>query len=773
MAGEGDRGRGRLGRLFAALVGDAEALPDLAATMGPHGPGSSRDHGAPGADGVLGPERQTSSLDVEGLSRALVASSDPIGLLRGVARDAIDRVGAYRVEASLPDPSGPGKADDATDPDTQLPPSPLELHLAERLREAGLLDASVGLPTLHVVRPRMSGTFYLRVDETMLTDLALSRILRIEAALNMALLVSLLLPDPNGASADAVVRAEQRIARSITSQASRVAARLDEPARGEWGVRRALSFGIEAFRLPYRLTARFRVNVAGGAAAFEVDLVPPRLMPATVFVDGIGVVPATAEMRRRAATDYNLRLGIMLAGYALEAAPELSEVWVAGVVDTARGHACYYSARLTRLALEAVDLDGSFDPLVLMRACSATMDERDRALSPVRQGFSLEDERFCPRRRFDPVELSDRELGDDAARALGCRLVSDLGVDEAAERRVAARELMREITTSTAGNVRALLSVAEAARGEGLARAARRCVSALIDGTLADDPLAVAESLVEGDALSVAVEEAQGRLSEMDNAGAERLLLEALEPLEDARAFEDAGTLRWRAFASYPDRVIYNRLVAAPGERCALVPSAYFNAHMLLSALALARGDVGEAVRHARRTAGLAPTSTQAALHLAHCLMVAGDGDDAAAELASLLSLAHDPASIGIAYLRMADALRGAGDELAAQACHQRACRHLPLSVVVMEAAASTLTGRPSFAGAHLDEEEERAALESAGVPVAPTEEVTTAFLEATRAAVDEEVFWVARELMETLGAMSRDDVYFGMLRSLEGEPDR
>lgn len=768
MAGEGDRDSGRLGRLFAALVGDGDALPDLAATVRP--PEADAADAAGGAGGSLaGRNRATTALDVEELSRRLVSSSDPVATLRDYVRDTLARVGVS-LAGGADDGGGAGTECAA---ERELPPSPLELHLAGRLREAGLLEASVALPALHVVRPRTSGSFYLRVDEAMLTDLARTRILRIEAALNMALLVSLLLPDPNGASADALVRAEQRIARSVASQASRVAARLDGPARGEWEVRRALSFGIEAFRLPHRLTARFRVNEAGGAAAVEVDLVPPRLMPATAYVDGLGVVPATADMRRRAATDYNLRVAFMLAGYALEAAPGLSEVWLAGVVDTARGHACYYSVRVTRRALEAVDLDGSFDPVVLMRACGATMDERDRALSPVRQGFSLEDERFCPKRRHDPVELSDRALGDASAAALGCRLVRDLAVDEAAELCHAAGELVRRLSPSTENNVRELLAVAEGARGERLAGEARRCVGALIDGALEDDPLAVVESLVEGDALSVAVERAQTQLGETDNAGAERTLLEALAPVEDAGAYRDEGDLRWRAFASYPDRVVYNRLVAAPGERCELVPAPYFNAHMLLSALALARGDVGEALRHARRTAGLAPTSTQAALHLAHCLMLAGHEGEADSELARLLALAHDPASLGMAYLRMADVRRALGDELAAQACHQRACRHLPLSVIVMEAAASTLTGRPSFVGSPLTEEEERAVLEASGIPLAPTEEVSAAFLEATRAAVDEELFGVARELMETLGAMSRDDVYFGMLRSLEGEPDR
>ena len=36
---------------------------------------------------------------------------------------------------------------------------------------------------------------------------------------------------------------------------------------GEWGVRQTIAAGIETFRLPLRLSARFRVNLMGGDAA--------------------------------------------------------------------------------------------------------------------------------------------------------------------------------------------------------------------------------------------------------------------------------------------------------------------------------------------------------------------------------------------------------------------------------------------------------------------------------------------------------------------------
>ena len=69
--------------------------------------------------------------------------------------------------------------------------------------------------------------------------------------------------------------------------------------------------------------------------------------------------------------------------------------------------------------------------------------------------------------------------------------------------------------------------------------------------------------------------------------------------------------------------------------------------------------------------------------------------------------------------------------------------------------------------------EEARAALLEADVPLAPTEHVSEIFFEGLRASLDQEIFPVARDFMSNLGTMSRDDVYFGILRSLEDAPDR
>ena len=739
--GEGERGR--LGRLFAALVSIDE---------------DGGDTGAEADSGAQAPDGNTSVLDVERLSESLVGSPDPMALLSGLVVDVRARIGAAALDGSSP----------------ALPPSALEVHLATRLVESGLLETDVDLPALHVVRPRNSGLFYLRVDEPQTPYLAKLRVLRIEAALNAALLASHVLDDPNDATVEELVRMEQRVARSITSQALELAGRTGAPAHGEWEVREALSFGIEAMRLPHRLTARFRVNVTNGVAAFEVDLVPASVWPESAYVDGLGVVPATLEMRRRAASDYNARLAVLLAGYALAACPQLREVWVAGVIDGPREHACHYSVRLGRELMEGLDLNDVRDPIAVLRSAGAVLSERDRTLGPVKQGFSLEDEALCPPERHDPVELSERALDDEAARGLGCERVVGLGVDEAARRRAVARELARELGGSTERNVRAILSAARRDGHGDVVEAAQRCVSRLIEGTLEDDPLAIEEALVAGDDLTATCSRARERLVGRDVEAAGRLADEALLPVDGLGAYDGADGTRWLSFGSYTERVLYNRLVAAPGERAALAPAAYPEAHTIAAVSALARGRVDEALAHARRASEVAPLSPQASLNLSQCLEAAGDADGAEQELSRLLSLAHDAESVGVGYLQMAQLQWQRGKVLAAQACYQRATRHLGAPALVAGLAVVALLGHVgASAGGELTADQADSVLLAAGIPLAPTEAVCAALLEAARAATDAGLFGVARDLVRSLCGLSRDDVTYGLYRSLEGEPDR
>ena len=745
---ETDEQHGRLGRLFAALVGIDQ--PDV----------------TPADDAEAAAEATgTSRLDLEKLSRELAGSRDPERVLRDFVSDVRHRSAAADAELVS-----------RTSGRRESIPSAFDTYLAERLQEAGVLEEDgVYLPAIRVVRPRSSGLFYLRVEEPEIPWLSKVKVLRVEAALNAALLADEGLEDANAASLEELVRYEGRCARSIVAQAPLLAGRREGPARGEWAVRRALSEGIERLRLPYRLTARFRVNEAAGRAAIEFDVVPPRVWWATTWVDGLSVVGATAEMRRRAASEYNLRVGVLLAAYALLVAPFVDEVHVAGVEDSSAGHACYLSARITRAQLEGVDLGGAVDPWKILRAAGATIDEHNLTLSPVRQGFSLDDERFCPARRFDAVELSGAALEPGLAHEFGCEMLRDLGIDEAAARRAATTELVRGLGDTTEQNVRALLSVAGEGAPDDVREAALRCVRELIEGTLEDDPLVIVEAFVAGSPLERGVARAREAFLGHDAEGAERRAREALsslEPCGDKAA--DQGRIPDRAFGNYADRVIYNRLLADSDARCRLVPDALVEGHLIVSSCALARGGVAEALPHARLARELAPLSTQASLHLSQCLEAAGDARGAENELRRLLTLAHDPETIGLAYLRMAQYQWQSGHVLPAQACYQLACARLGAPVLVAGLAVVALLGRVGEAsGSALTQEQVEAALAAENIPFAPTEEVGTVLMEAAGAAVDMGRFAVARDVLQSLCSILRDDALFGVLRSIEDEPDR
>ena len=88
------------------------------------------------------------------------------------------------------------------------------------------------------------------------------------------------------------------------------------------------------------------------------------------------------------------------------------------------------------------------------------------------------------------------------------------------------------------------------------------------------------------------------------------------------------------------------------------------------------------------------------------------------------------------------------------------------LSAIVLQLQGAATSSEP------LSEDQVRAALAARDIAIAPTEEVSDVFFEGMRASLDAEIFPVAREFMTILGLMTHDDVYYGMLRSIEDEPD-
>ena len=542
---------------------------------------------------------------------------------------------------------------------------------------------------------------------------------------------------------------------------------------GEWGVRQSISAGIETFRLPLRLVANFRVNLMGGDAAIVTKLVPAGAQPASVWSEELGrIVPASHQMREMEATSYALRCILLLASHAFRCSRRLCHAFVAVVLDTPTRHACLLTGDVAREALRELDLARSFDAVATCRQLGLTFKLQDGALTEVEQGFSLDDERFCPSTRYATVDLSSRLLPRFEANLLGATRVSDLAINENARRSEVARELFRELTPSTEKNVREILGLTSRDSDPSVVDAGRRTARALIDGSLSDDDAyGMEDEFVDGDELTRACQRASQLLERNRAHEAVGALTDALAPIDALDTYTDTDTVVWREFTSYVARTLYNRLLAKPGVTVRLVPDAYFGAQLLMATALMLDGKTEAALGFARRAQDLNPLDMSGTLRATRCLEILGRQDEAARELRHYLAYAFDPQGIGTCYYRLAFMEWHLGNLDVADACYQKA--------VVSRASCSGAamlelqTMRAMTATKGVDPKQVEEVLEGADVPLAPTEKVVGVLVEAAQAATDAEVFPVARSFATLLGALSGDDVMHGVANSLEREPDR
>lgn len=703
----------------------------------------------------------TSTLDFAALSEALVSSDAPLAELKRFVGDIRTR----EAEEATPAPCG------------------LERYAARMLEEAGLFATDVELPPLSVVRPHASHMVYLRCLDQRIPYLAKLRVIRLEAALNALRFASGSLP-PDASMEDAY-RLNQGLAHSIAAQAPA----LDEPLDfgeagqwpdGEWTVRYGISQAIESLQLPYRLVARYRTNVADGNVAIEFDITPAEAFANSCYVDELGIVPTTGDMRQRASADYGLRLGLLLAASAFRCSERIKHVWVAAVNETATRRSCYLSVDFDRWRFARIDLADLGDLDEIYRSFAAVVRYEDGWLRPVGQGFHLEEERFCPARRYLPVSLSSRHLKGHLAQSLGTDHVSGLSIEEADGRALVATAIMMRLapdsdSDATQKNVRTVMELAGDDPDPTVRSAAERVVRGLVAGTLDSDALAVGEEFVRGDTLTRANDRAKELLMRQKPTEARAALEPLIRTIDKLDTYADSDTVIYRYFNSYVERALFNRMEGARTQATVmLVPDAYYEAHLLLSVTLLMEGNHERALAHALRLVELAPLDARSHLHAARCFEMLDRDDDAVAQLTTLLMCAHEPQGLGLAYYRMAFFQWKRGNIAAAHACYQCAMRYLPGAAPMMAMELSVLyLQNPDAIETNANEQDIEDALVEAHIPIAPTEKTSELFYDCARASLDAEIFPVARTFARILAAFSGDDVIAGVLRSLEDEPDR
>lgn len=719
------------------------------------------------------PESPTHTFDYAAFEQSLLLSSHPFETLR-------ETVGALRAHKD--------RGESLTG---------VESFLVRLMEDAGLFerDGAKDAPA-GIVRLYRSGLYYVKPYEPRIAYGTMLRILRVESALNALAFCHEYYEDLSAIEEEAFFKLWQRTHTSICAQTTDIdtadwsylampwQASYGPSEQGEWALRYALSESLESLRLPYRLDATFRCNVSGGDVALEFKATPAHVFPSSAYVSGLGIVSTTSEMRKREASAYAARLGILLANQAFHASTKIRRVWIAAIEEGPTKHSCLYSVCIERRALSRVRMSTVTDPLATLRSLGASLVEVNDVLVGSQSHFYLEDERFCPSSRYDLWHLSERSLPASAARSLGTPRVSGLIVNEELPRSAAAEQLMGKLIAAqepatTQSSVAALLDTARDMSDISVWTAAERVASQLVDGKLdADEPATIGKELIDGDPLNKAVDQAQVLLLKRNPHEALRILTSALKPFESSGSYDDTSAVAYRSFDNFVERVIYNRLHARDTRSVVLVPDAYVMARLVLSAILISLpeeegGGGAKALHHARRAVQVAPLNISANLGMAACLEATGDLAEAAQQITSYLEVAYHPQGIGLAYYRLGSIEWALGNKDVSLACFQKSVQVFPPLLPFVMQTSHELQGAdgPDVIELMSTSDIEQA-LRSEEIPIAPTSRTAWILYDGATASIDAEVFPVARELMQILELLTGDDVIHAVRMSLEHEPD-
>lgn len=426
------------------------------------------------------------------------------------------------------------------------------------------------------------------------------------------------------------------------------------------------------------------------------------------------------------------------------------------------------------------------------------------------------------KRRRDMPECFDAELPEEARAALGARWLHDLRIDSEAiprrqAERIAARLARAESATEAIGAVRRRQQRAD---DPFAIQACTRLMAALAEGEAdPDDQNTVIRSYLGPDPCWDALQRARALAAAGDAEGAGRVLSETAWKTEAERRYLDDSEVVYRNFDGYASRVVYNlvreggnaalaealdagaseprggapvsededpllvmaaQVLSSAGARPAangfgqgdrdrrveLVPDTLLRCHLEAAKL-LERSFSGidAALAHATRAIELSPTATTPRCVLARVYMLMGDAASASETLKAALRLATQPNDIAIAYYQLAYTLWKSGDARTGAACYVKSLVTSPIMAAQVASELQDLLNRESVsvpAREGLDD-----VLAAGGVPLAPSDAVLDALLQAAERAVDADVFAVGRSLLATYLTYRPDDALMGAYRSL------
>lgn len=599
---------------------------------------------------------------------------------------------------------------------------------------------------------------------------------------------------------------------------------------GEWEVRCRISAVLERLKLPIRIEVQMQANVAEGIVALLLTVPDNALMPARRWADApvAGLVDATEEERDAQAHRYAQHLGLALALAAFEAAPSIERVEVAArplgsdradrvpdAVDVrpsgefpaeTRGMA-YYQVALTRQAYEESGrfrgaLEG--DPTALLVHYGTVFD------LPGADPFALVTALPSSVRRHELPEMADAALPETVRPVLGADDARDLRIVADARRRRIAEALADRIARASSATeaIRVVREEQDAAESQGddqVVSACTRLMAALAGDTLdTEDQNAVVVCFLGEDRCLAALGRARA-LVQRDPGEAVAVLMDAVAEAAALDGYVDGAVTAYRAFDSYAARVLYDRALRAArrdqgragspdtvpavsiipaadtprvptlalratadvDKRILLVPDSFYLCHLeIVTLLERSFDRVDEALRYGQRAIELAPASAGGYRQLGRAYMLVGDMDNAIAVLEACLRVAVQPNDVAVAYYQLAYALWKADRPRAGMACYLKSLMTSPVVALQAMAELKELATEQGIEPMERDEVDDE--LRSAGIVVAPDNEVLAALDAGAAAAVDAGLFPVARNLLSLRLRYRPDDALVTVLKSLD-----
>lgn len=548
------------------------------------------------------------------------------------------------------------------------------------------------------------------------------------------------------------------------------------------------------------------------------------------------LIPAGKAVRRKDASAYTLRVALLLASFAFRASTRIQHVWVQAVREGTTRKDYVLSVDFDRARMATIDLHHTENLQAIYHRFVPAMRYEDAVLRPILPLCNIEDQRFCPARRYTSIQDNTTKLRAAAARALGSKYASGLTISQNERAMHIGQELLGNLysaATSTCAyehNVRELFACAKKYNDPLIDEAARRCAAKLVHQELACEPAAIVNEFVGGGALNTACKKAVKACNRRHYDAVIDLLEPIIDTVDVNGTYVSDEQVSWQYFANYVDRARYNvecdaerawrahaakyagaqaagdgrkRVGKVIGKRTSkfpartglvsnvrnvrhnktvmLVPDALFEARMCLSVAYGEKQQLNKAIVQAQRLVDIAPVDTRARMVLINSLVHAKKVDEAQTQICQLMQLAHENESLAFAYYNMAHIQAYKHHQLAAKACYDLAVHFMP----ELEEASATpahmylsegrivpvIIHNDGFDVEHIPTDDIQEILHAYNIPVAPTKQTISFLLKGTKAAINAELFSVARNFVRHMFNLTQDDVFVGIARSIERSP--